>query len=295
MLTIRQIVSDIREQLSDYYPETETDSLIRILFLHYCNLSQMEIHLRYDEEISSEKATRIQAAKDELKTYRPIQYIIGETEFYGLKFKVTPDVLIPRPETEELVDWIIHEVQTKSSSGIPLSPKILDIGAGSGCIAVSLAAMIPSAEVWAMDISQQALLVTKENAGINNVRLSAVHSDILSDEADQLFSDAFFDIIVSNPPYISQSEKVLMQANVLEYEPHNALFAPGTDPSLFYRRIAKFGTKKLRNSGLIFFEINENFPVETATILEQYGYSNIISRKDINDKWRMISAISHSQ
>ncbi len=290
MPAIHQIISDIHTQLTSYYPEQEIDSLIRILFRYYYNMSPVDMHLRANEEIPDGNILHIQVAVDELKKYRPIQYIIGETEFYGLKFMVTPDVLIPRPETEELVDWIVHEYKTHTFSDRESRPKILDIGTGSGCIAISLAASLPFSEVWAMDISKQALTIARTNTGNNNVQVHVIEGDILSDNADRLFPETFFDIIVSNPPYISLPEKSSMHSNVLEYEPHQALFAPGDDPLLFYRHIAQFGLKKLQTPGRIFLETNEAFSNETATILEQYGYTDITPRKDINGKWRMISA-----
>lgn len=285
MPAIHQIISGIRRQLSAYYPDTETESFIRILFRHYCRMSPTDIYLQGNRELTGTDSHRLDTAVNELKKYRPIQYILGETEFYGLRFKVTPDVLIPRPETEELADWVIRTCRAEAADG---QPRILDIGTGCGCIAITLARHLPGAEVWAADISEAALTVAAENAEINHVPLHVVRSDILSDTADKLFPDMYFDVIASNPPYITPSEKRLMQPNVLDYEPHLALFAPDDNPLAFYERIATFGLRKLNKKGWLFFEINEAYRVETAAILEQQGYTGITARKDINGKWRMV-------
>ena len=280
MPSVRQTISDFRTRLADRYPATETDVFIRILFSEYFGMSPADIHLQPDRELSAADQERISSAVDALQRYCPIQYIVGETEFYGLRFKVTPDVLIPRPETEELTDWIVKE---RAST----NPKILDIGAGSGCIAVSLAVNIPHAEVWAMDVSERALAIAKNNADFNEASVRFVNGDILSTDATELFPEAYFDIIVSNPPYVAPAEKPLMQANVTEYEPHLALFPPGDDPLIFYKCIAAFGQIRLKTGGNLFFEINEAYPEETATILQRFGYSDVTVRKDINGKYRM--------
>ncbi len=283
MPAVHQIISDIRSRLIDYYPITETDAFVRILFRDYFDMSPADIRLHPDKELSSSDETRLYAAVDELRKYRPIQYIMGKTEFYGRTFKLTSDVLIPRPETEELTDMIVKEYTSAS-------PKILDIGTGSGCIAVSLAVNLPDAEVWATDISESALAVANENAKINGATIRFTAGDILSNDTDNLFSEKYFDVIVSNPPYVALSEKRLMQPNVTEYEPHSALFPPGDDPLIFYKRIAAFGLKRLTDGGKLFFEINEAYPEETAAVLKSFGYSDIAIQKDINDKWRMIRA-----
>jgi release factor glutamine methyltransferase len=225
----------------------------------------------------------IQTIVQRLKNSEPIQYIFGETEFYGLSFEVSPAVLIPRPETEELTDWITHEYDRDAVLSI------VDIGTGSGCIAITLAAHFPNADLWALDISQAALAVAQRNALKNRVKVNFLLKDVLNDDLT-CFESGKLDVIVSNPPYVTPSEKRLLQPNVLEHEPHCALFTPGNDPFIFFKRIATFGFKCLKDKGKIYFEINEAFPVEVADILKQYGYKNITPRKDINGKWRMISA-----
>jgi release factor glutamine methyltransferase len=282
-MTTCQITEEIRRQLAGQYPVTEIESFIRILFGNYLNMNSLQIYLSHDHELPPGAEPQIRAAIDDLKKYRPIQYILGETEFYGFKFEVTPDVLIPRPETEELVDWVLHEYDKNAALSI------VDIGAGSGCIAVALAAGFRNAGVWAVDISEAALAVARRNTLKNRVKVHFLQKDVLKDDLTD-FEPASLDVIVSNPPYVTLPEKRQIQPNVLEYEPHQALFTPGHDALIFYKRIAAFGTKGLKPHGKVFFEINEAFPAEVAEILKQHGYSDIVTRKDINGKWRMISA-----
>ena len=282
-MTIHHITSDINRQLAGLYSATEIESFIRILFNHHLNMTPAQAHLLHDSEPPAGVVQQIRAAIDELGKNRPIQYILGKTEFYGLSFGVTPDVLIPRPETEELVDWVTHKYDKNATLSI------VDVGTGSGCIAVSLAVNFPNANVWAMDISEAALDVARQNALKNKVNVNFLQKDVLKDSLVDL-ETGLQDIVVSNPPYVTLSEKRQMQPNVLEYEPHCALFSPCDDPLIFYRRIAAFGTKCLKKQGRIFFETNEVFSLEVADVLKQYGYWDIVSRKDINGKWRMVSA-----
>ena len=282
----REVIEKIWLQLNGKYPESEIDSFVHILFKHYLNMTSFEIHLLQESDMPNEIEQHILKAIDELAKYRPIQYILGKTEFYELQFELTPDVLIPRPETEELVDWIVCEYENQISN---TSLSIIDIGTGSGCIAVSLKANFPNSDVWAVDVSEPALSVAMRNAAKNNVEINFIQRDVLKDDLTCLGCESF-DIIVSNPPYVTSSEKSQMQPNVLEYEPHNALFTPDDDPLIFFKRIAAFGIKNLKDSGMIFFEINEAYHKEVADILKQQGFSDISLRKDINGKWRMISA-----
>ena len=279
---VRQIIEVIRRQLTGLYPETEIESFVRILFRHYLGLTPVQVHLSHDHKLPDAIEEQIRKAVDDLIKYRPIQYILGETEFYGLNFELTSDVLIPRPETEELVDWIVHENHRDATLSI------VDIGTGSGCIAVALAAHFPNANVLAVDISEAALAVAQRNAKKNNVLVNFLLKNILNDVTE--FEPGFFDVVVSNPPYVTPSEQQYLQPNVLEYEPRCALFTPDNDPLIFYKRISEFGLKYLKDSGKIFFEINEAFFSKTVDILKQYGYTNIVLRKDINGKWRMVSA-----
>ncbi|MDR0815726.1 MAG: peptide chain release factor N(5)-glutamine methyltransferase, partial [Bacteroidales bacterium] len=258
-----QFISDIKSRLSGVYQASELDGIVRILLSHYMNVSLPEVYLHPNRVPDAEKQAALWAAVEKLRRHCPVQYVIGETEFYGLKFKLTSDVLIPRPETEELTDLIVSDVRRTPRDAVL---KILDIGTGSGCIAVSLASALALSEVWAVDISQQALKVAEQNAAMNRVNVHFRYADILS-EQDDFAPDELFDVIVSNPPYVTQQDKAAMQANVLDYEPHPALFPEGDNPLVFYERIALFGKKHLQPKGRLYLEINESFPDETSAIL----------------------------
>jgi len=220
-----------------------------------------------------------------LKNFEPIQYILGETEFYGLKLAVNPFVLIPRPETEELVQWIIK-------SQLPENCKILDIGTGSGCIALALKNELKNAEVFGTDISENALVVARQNAIKNNLDVDFFQADILKWEKIDWKT---FDVIVSNPPYIRESEKKLIHPNVINHEPASALFVADSNPLVFYRSIAIFAKKQLSGNGLLFFEINENLGSEMKKMLICFGFSEIEIRKDINRKNRMVCCRNSTQ
>jgi release factor glutamine methyltransferase len=214
-----------------------------------------------------------------LKKNEPYQYVFGKCEFYGLEFRVTPDVLIPRPETEELVEWVLSENS--------MADRFLDIGTGSGCIAVTLGKKIPAAAIHAWDISDGALAIAAENAAYNGVVVQFLKRDIL-----QSFSaETSFDVIVSNPPYVMESEKVTMEENVLHFEPHEALFVPDNDPLLFYRRIAEVALEMLHEGGRLYFEVNRTKGASICSMLQQRGYLEVESRNDLSGNLRMIKAV----
>jgi release factor glutamine methyltransferase len=215
---------------------------------------------------------------ERINVHEPLQYILGKTWFYGLPFHVRSGVLIPRPETEELVDLIIKD--HKGKEGL----NILDIGTGSGCIAVSLAANMPSCSISAMDISADALQIASENAVLNKVSVQFIQHDISQDWK----GEEHFDIIVSNPPYIERPETELMRQNVLKFEPDLALFAPESDPLFFYRKILEFAVLHLNSNGRIYFEINERFGEETKVLMEKFGFQQVDILKDLNGKDRMV-------
>jgi release factor glutamine methyltransferase len=271
-------VSNIRpyfiKQLNGIVQEREIISLayITIDFLLGYNRSDCIIHS--DKDITSEVSDIIKQIIADLKTNKPIQNIIGETEFYELKLKVNEHTLIPRPETEELVKWILQHEFTSA----------LDIGTGSGCIAIALRKN-KSAEISAIDVSESVLLVAKENAKINKVKINFLLQDIF-----KTTTLPKVDVIVSNPPYVLDKEKETMLANVLDNEPHLALFVPTNNPLLFYRKIADLAFASLPKSGLLFFEINEQFGKEVVAMLCAIGFVDIKLKKDINDKHRMIKA-----
>lgn len=275
---MKATIQFINSELHGLYPVSEIEGFTRIIFEAVCGLSFTEQVVKKHEKIKAGDFSKIQEIISRLKTFEPIQYILGETEFYGLKLMVNRAVLIPRPETEELVEWMIH-------SDLPPNSRILDIGTGSGCIALALKSVFKNAGVSGTDISEGALETAHENAAKNKLDVHFFRSDILKLEN---LNNEIYDVIVSNPPYIRESEKQLMLPNVLEYEPLNALFVPDSDPLVFYRSIAAFANKYLAENGKLFFEINENLGQQMKNMLVDYGFCNIEIRKDINGKNRMI-------
>lgn len=280
-INIKKVISFIKSELKEFYPMSEIDSFVYLIFEQLFNYSKTKLLISQDVEIQEDSYQNILNIIRDLKLYKPIQYILGETIFYNLTFNVTPGVLIPRPETEELVDWIIKENPDKYK-------RILDIGTGSGCIAISLAKNLPESVVYASDISTEALTVTNNNSKLNNVDIQIIQLDILNPD-NQL--NEKFDIIVSNPPYVTEKEKNLMHKNVLNFEPQLALFVPDNKPLLFYSAIIDFGINHLNPGGKIYFEVNESFGKETVLLLEERGFQNISLKKDINGKDRMLKGV----
>lgn len=283
MTTIGEINKTFKNRLKNSYPENEIRAFVEILLEHYAGLSKTDMLLKAADNLASEIIMQMEQALGRLEKNEPVQYIIGETEFYDLKLKVNPSVLIPRPETEELVHWVIKN--HKKDGEI----RILDIGTGSGCIPLALKKNLPDAEVFAVDISEEALNMAKANAKLNNLDVLFSKLDILKENTDGELGE--FDIIVSNPPYVRKKEKELMHQNVLENEPHLALFVDDNDALVFYRAIVNFSTKHLKPEGFIYFEINESYGEEVVSLLKIYNYQNIKLRKDINGKHRMICGL----
>lgn len=279
--TLSDIQTEIRRQLAPIYPSREVQQIIFIL-LEQFGVSQVQAIAYPDAKISQTDYEQLQLQLKRLTNGEPIQYVIGYEWFMELRFIVNTDVLIPRPETAELVQLIVNQNNTNS-------PKILDIGTGSGCIAIALKKMIENAEVTAIDISEKAIKVAQENADINDTNVNFLCKSIFADNLH--FAPATFDIIVSNPPYITESEKSQMRANVLDFEPHNALFVPDDNPLLFYKQIAEYAQIWLKNGGKLYFEINEQFGNKTTQILDNLSFSNIEIHKDFYQKDRMISAV----
>lgn len=267
--------------LEKVYPKSEAQSIVRLLMERVTGMPIHKILVNSNLELPNDIVNNLHQSLLLLKLQKPIQYILGETIFFELTFKVTPQVLIPRPETEELVRWIL---QTHGES-----PKsLIDIGTGSACIAVSLKKNRISWNVHAVDISEEALSVAKENAEINDVKITFNKLDILSNKVNP--TKAVYDIIVSNPPYVLEKEKKMMASNVLENEPEIALFVPDYNPLLFYKAIANFASLNLAENGSIFCEINESFGAETEQLFVNFGFKNVKLAKDINGKDRMIWA-----
>lgn len=275
---MRATIQYIEQELKGLYPKTEILAFTRLILEHVCWLNYTEQVLSRDNPLADQFRIKINEMVKRLQFYEPIQYILGETEFLGLKILVSPSVLIPRPETEELVQWVCK-------TQLPDSPDLLDAGTGSGCIALALKKLIPNAKVKAFDISLQALEVARNNAAINNLEVDFFDADILKWEN---FSWQKFNIIVSNPPYVRESEKKIMEKNVLKYEPQNALFVADNDPLLFYRRILEFTRRYLSKKGWLFFEINETFGSQLIELIQQYGFSETEIKKDLYGKSRML-------
>ena len=281
---MRASIQFIHEELKGIYPADEYRVLSELIIRNLFHFTRTDYMLNQDRRLSSEERSKVREVVERLKKKEPLQYIVGEADFYGLIFQVNPSTLIPRPETEELVHWIIER-----NAGRKM--KILDIGTGSGCIAVSLAANLPMAQVFAADISESALETAKANAQRNGVEVSFFRSDILDFGSCGLLMDTCFDLIVSNPPYVRECEKRDMMANVLDYEPASALFVSDHDPLVFYRAIAQYAQSNLQPSGQLFFEINEYLPAEMEQLLAGMGYRELEIRKDINGRFRMMRSV----
>jgi len=286
-MTLQELKSKFLKELIKTYPQEEILSFFFLLVHYKLDFTRTDIALHPNQIINNLDSMFFRGALKRLKDENPIQYIIGETEFYGMRFKVNPNVLIPRPETEELVAWILKEANRKKEI------KILDIGTGSGCIAISLAKYLPQATVYALDVSKEALKVAAQNAILNKVKVHFIENNILTKNKPFNLDLEFqkFDIIVSNPPYIRDLEKHEIQNNVLQNEPNIALFVKDENPLLFYDRITDFAKEYLNLNALLFFEINQYLGKENIALLEQKGFKNIELRKDIFGNDRMIKGI----
>lgn len=281
-MKIKQYRTQFIKELSPFYDAYEAESFFYLILEDKHQLRQIDLALNHELSFSEADFVVWDSLLAQLKKEVPIQYLLGKTNFYGLDFEVNENVLIPRPETEELVEWIISENATHSKSK---KIKILDIGTGSGCIAVSLAKNLPNAEVYAMDVSKKAIETAKRNAARNDVDVTFLFQNIL--ETEELKCQ--FDIIVSNPPYVRNLEKEEIKKNVLDYEPHLALFVDDNDALVFYRKIASLAHNDLLKNGQLYFEINQYLGKEMIDLLGKMDFINIDLRKDIYDNDRMIS------
>ena len=285
-MLIKQYKSEFIKQLSSLYDEGEAESFFFLILEEKHQLRRIDLALQIDLAFSESDIQTWNAILEQLQLEIPIQYILGSTNFYGLKFEVNENVLIPRPETEELVDWIIES--QKSEVEIE-NLKVLDIGTGSGCIAISLAKNLPNAQVYAIDISEKALTTAQKNAVSNHANVTFLQKNILNVvNLNESEDSQEFDIIVSNPPYVRNLEKVEIKKNVLDNEPHLALFVDDDDALVFYRKIAQLAQKNLSEKGQLYFEINQYLGKETLELLENLGFQNIELRKDIYGNDRMI-------
>jgi len=282
-MTFQQIKSEYLNNLNQLYDAREISVFVEMIMENYFSLTRTDLLLRGDKEFDATQIEIVFNVLGRLKLSEPIQYIIEQAHFYGLIFKVNPHTLIPRQETEELIYLIAKENKQ-------LTPKILDIGTGSGCIAITLKKEIPLSEVFAVDFSLKALEMAALNAKSNNIDVHFSELDILSWHSKNDFPFEKLDIIVSNPPYIRLSEKALMHTNVLNYEPETALFVEDSKALIFYEAIAKFALCFLKAKGKLYFEINEAFGIETAELLSSLGFKNCSIHKDLNGKNRFVSA-----
>jgi len=288
-MTIKSLKNIFLSELENLYPKEEIESIFYLCSDKYCGLNRLKIALHPDLKLKESEEVLFLEALKRLKLEEPIQYIFEETEFYGLPFVVNKHVLIPRPETEELVAWVLAEKLKTNASKL----KILDIGTGSGCIPISIAKNRTHSDLWAIDISEKALEVAKKNAALNQVKIKFRKGDILNSNP-YYWQDLLelnlekFDLIISNPPYVRAMEKAQMKNNVLQHEPHLALFVANDNPLVFYDRIATFAAENLKPGGMLFFEINQEYAQETISLLKEKKFTNCSCKKDIFGVNRMV-------
>lgn len=286
---MRIFYNKLNQSLSDLYPKSEIRIFGNLILKKITDLSLARILADKDMVLSPEQSEEADQIIERLTNYEPIHYVLGETEFFNLKFKVNPDVLIPRPETEELVEWVSDDLKfvESSSDSAEQNVKILDIGTGCGCIPVALKKHHPKTQISAMDVSAEALVVAKENGVLNQTDVGFFQDDILNPKADE----RKWNIIVSNPPYIPLDEKVNIDKQVKSYEPHVALFSPTEEPLLFYHSIAKYALQHLEPDGKIYLETHKNLSRDVAMLLGEYGFKDVIIRTDMSGNERMVRAV----
>ena len=277
---MQKSIQYIRESLQTHFSESELRIVTQILISKITGYTTTQIIVNKNTIFSDEQVNLLHTFVEKLKKHEPLQYVTGETEFYGLQIKLKPGVLIPRPETEELIEWIVQSVDNNKVCDM------LDIGTGSGCIALALKSVFENAHVSAMDISAEALEIAAENASVLSLPISFLQGDALHLSAE----NSCWDVIVSNPPYIPLAEKKEMDSAVVDFEPHQALFVPDNDPLLFYRRIAEYAFSALKVNGLLFFEIHRDFGQQCVAMLHETGFTNVELRRDISGNDRMIKA-----
>ncbi len=286
-MRLKDIEHIFHQELDNLYNTNEVTSFFNWLIEHYLSLKPLDMIMNPEYAVTKLEEQPLFQAMSELKQYKPIQYILGSTEFYGLTFDVNSHTLIPRPETEELVSKIITDYSSHSNDS---KLTILDIGTGSGCIAVTLAKYLLNTQVTAIDISEATLKTAKENAVLNDVDISFITADILNYN-DLTIDHSPFDVIVSNPPYVRNSEKSEIQLNVLDHEPHQALFVDDNDPLVFYRSICEFALDHLKPKGTLYFEINEYLGIAMLELVAAYEFETIELIKDMSGKDRMLKAV----
>ncbi|MFH6604210.1 peptide chain release factor N(5)-glutamine methyltransferase [Maribacter algicola] len=282
-MLLREIKNIFHRELNTIYPQGEVDSFFYLLIEHYLKLERFVLALRPDLIVSKEQEQPLFEALAQLKLHRPVQYIIGKTVFMDLELRVNENVLIPRPETEDLVRWIIEDCRIDRGRDL----RILDIGTGSGCIAIALAKNLPGAKVVALDVSQKALELAKKNAEKNGIEIEFIKADILNFNVE---FEIELDVVVSNPPYVRELDKKEMSENVLCHEPELALFVPDEDPLRFYTKIADFAKANLKGNGKLYLEINQYLAEDSQALLEAKNFQDIELRKDLFGNNRMLKA-----
>ena len=283
-MTIKVLRLKFYDALNNLYCQSEIDVFFYSLMEYYFHKPKVDVYLNQDQKLDQTSEIIMINALNELTNHKPLQYITSQTEFYGLKFNLSESVLIPRPETEELVEWIIKDHIFKENEF-----KILDLGTGSGCISVSLARFLKKSRVYAVDLSDKALVQAHENAKLNNVEVIFEECDILDENLPDYFKN--FEVFVSNPPYVRNLEKNEMKQNVMHYEPHMALFVTDNDPLEFYRAILQIATKRLVSGGKLYFEINQYLGIEMMDLVMSFGFYDIELKKDSFGNDRMLRAI----
>jgi release factor glutamine methyltransferase len=281
-MTLSEFRSALKDTLQDFYSNSELDQLAKSLLMSRMNLNSTAYLLASEAEVSDEVLEQLRSDVQRLSMHEPLQYVLGNTSFYGLEIQCNPAALIPRPETEELVDWVLSEVQLPSCA-------LIDLGTGTGCIPLAVKAKRPSWQVSAIDVSEEALALARTNALRLALDVYFEAADLLKDFSDLTIKDKF-NVVISNPPYIPNADAMSMLPNVLNHEPHLALFVPDSDPLLFYRRIVAFSEQYLEKEGYVFVEIHEGLSDETIQLFHQAGFANIELRKDLQGKPRMIKA-----
>nr|WP_292960666.1 peptide chain release factor N(5)-glutamine methyltransferase [Muricauda sp. UBA7809] len=298
-MLLKEIKDIFHKELGGVYPKEEIDSFFYRCIEHYLKLERFVLAIQPGYTLTKDEEEPLFEALAQLKFEKPLQYILGTAHFMDLELQVNENVLIPRPETEELVQWILGDIRDeksevrnqkseRSDGNLHPSPfTILDIGTGSGCIAIALAKQFPEAKIYALDISKEALAVAKKNAISNGVEVTFIEADILNGES-KIGNELVFDVIVSNPPYVRELEKNEIHKNVKDFEPETALFVPDEDPLLFYKAIINFSEKRLLGNGRLYFEINQYLGKETKALLKAFNFSEIELRKDIFGNDRML-------
>ncbi|EDM38395.1 putative protoporphyrinogen oxidase [Pedobacter sp. BAL39] len=283
-MNLRHLLQHFNEMLADLYEEEEVTAIFYVCIEHVSGLNRMDVRMNWERILLDQEEQRYSEIATAMTKGRPVQHVLGETTFYGFSIQVSPDVLIPRPETEELVDWILTTLRSDFQQAPETGPlRVIDFGTGSGCIPIAIKKHIAEAVVEAVDISQTALKVAKHNALMNNAEIRFIQADMCNYKTEQKY-----DLMVSNPPYIKNLERIEMHKNVLEHEPHLALFVPDERPLLFYEALADLAAKSLNEQGYLFFEINEHLAQETIDMLASKSFKTIELRKDMQGKDRML-------